>query len=146
MRVLQNLIGNGIKYQEPKAKPEIRITSKKKDGLWHISVKDNGIGMKPEYCDKIFEPFKRLHAKNEYTGTGMGLAICRKIIEGFGGKIWAEAKPDEGSVFHFTIPASNSKTITKKERSRMKQIKTSLIQHATKNIRSLHQQPYRKTT
>ena len=104
LRVLQNLVGNGIKYQKPGNTPEILIETKEQEDTWLISVKDNGIGMKAEYCEKIFEPFKRLHARNEYMGTGMGLAICRKIIEGFGGKIWVEAEPDKGSKFYFTIP------------------------------------------
>lgn len=104
MRVLQNLIGNSIKYQSEGTQPDITITSEQQDGLWYIAIHDNGIGMKPEYCEKIFEPFKRLHAKNEFIGTGMGLAICRRIIEGFGGRIWARSKSGEGSVFTFTVP------------------------------------------
>lgn len=103
MRVLQNLVGNGIKYQEHGVKSNVHIDAEDDEGAWKFSIKDNGIGMKPEYCEQIFEPFKRLHGKNDYSGTGMGLAICRKIIEGFGGKVWAESAPGEGSTFFFTI-------------------------------------------
>ncbi|MGB0720278.1 MAG: sensor histidine kinase, partial [Bdellovibrionales bacterium] len=106
LRVMQNLIGNAMKYQAPDAKPHITISAKEDNGIWEIALRDNGIGMKPEYCEKIFEPFKRLHAKHEYSGTGMGLSICRKIIEGFDGTIWATSNEGDGSTFYFTIPAS----------------------------------------
>ena len=114
MRLLQNIVGNAIKYQPNEIAPEINIGAVKGDDMWVISIRDNGIGMRPEYCEKIFEPFKRLHGKNEYSGTGMGLAICRKIVEDFGGKIWAKSDLGEGSVFYFTIP-QNNKSITKKD-------------------------------
>lgn len=104
LRVFQNLIGNGIKYCDRERTPVITITSKLQDGICEICIKDNGIGMKPEYHDRIFEPFKRLHAKGEYGGTGMGLSICRRIIEGFGGSIRVESEPDKGSCFYFTLP------------------------------------------
>ena len=113
MRVLQNLVGNSLKYKSTDKKTVIQVSSRKDNNMWHFIVKDNGIGMKPEYCQKIFEPFKRLHAKHEYTGTGMGLSICRKIVEGFGGKIWAESTPGEGSMFHLTIPANDTNQIQK---------------------------------
>ncbi len=104
LSVLQNLISNAIKYQLPGTVPRVRLEVKYKRNHWEISVEDNGIGMKEEYCQKIFEPFKRLHAKHKYPGTGMGLAICRRIVESFGGKIWAESRLGEGTIFYFTIP------------------------------------------
>ena len=115
MRVLQNLVGNALKYQKADNTPKIHISAEEKDGAWLISVKDNGIGMKQEYCDKIFEPFKRLHGKEEYMGTGMGLAICRKIIEFKDGKIWAESELDKGSTFYFTLPILDPELHTQKE-------------------------------
>lgn len=117
MRVIQNLIGNSIKYQKENAQPKIIVSTAEQSGFWEISIKDNGIGMKQEYCEKIFEPFKRLHAKNEYSGTGMGLSICRKLIEGFGGKIWAHSTLGEGTVFTFTMPMYNQKQETEKDKA-----------------------------
>ncbi len=104
VRVLQNLIGNGIKYQTKDTAPEIHIKAVEKGGIWLVSVQDNGIGIKEEYIDKIFDPFKRLHAKSEYSGTGMGLTIAQKIVEGFGGRIWVKSEFGEGSTFYFTLP------------------------------------------
>lgn len=103
-RLLQNIIGNAVKYQAEGQQPVIDIRAKRKDGDWLLTVTDNGIGMKQEYCEQIFEPFNRLHGKHEYNGTGMGLAITRKIVEGFGGKIWVKSKPGKGSVFHIQLP------------------------------------------
>lgn len=102
--LFQNLIGNAIKYRKPEEKPEIHISVETGENNWVFSVKDNGIGMKQQYCMKIFEPFKRLHAKGKYAGTGMGLAICRKIVEGLGGQIWATSVLGEGSTFCFIVP------------------------------------------
>lgn len=105
MRVLQNVIGNGLKYQEEGRTPAIHVSAERRGGEYLFTVKDNGIGMKPEYCQKIFEPFRRLHRHEEYSGTGMGLSICRKLVEGMGGAIWAESEPGQGSTFRFTVPA-----------------------------------------
>jgi len=102
-RLMQNLIGNGLKYVAPGAAPRIHVAAERRDEFWDFSVADNGIGIDARHFDQIFEPFKRLHAKSSYYGTGLGLAICRKIIDGFGGRIWVNSTPDEGSVFHFTI-------------------------------------------
>jgi len=101
-RLMQNLIGNGIKYCN--TKPHIEITCEDQDDAYLFAVKDNGIGMKPDYHEKIFEIFERLHGKNEYKGTGIGLAICKRIIDGAGGKIWVESAEGKGSIFKFTIP------------------------------------------
>ena len=103
-QVLQNLILNGIKFRNDE-KPKIYVSSEKKKDKWIISVKDNGIGIEKEYSERIFGIFQRLHTKDKYPGTGIGLSICKKIIERHGGDIWVEAEPGKGSVFYFSIPA-----------------------------------------
>jgi len=105
--LLRNLIGNALKYQSKDTHPVIHIHAIDKGNEWLFCVKDNGIGMKPEYLQQIFEPFKRLHNKDEYFGTGMGLAICRKIVSKMGGHIWTESAPDAGSAFYFSLPYKN---------------------------------------
>ncbi|MFC3417353.1 PAS domain-containing protein [Algoriphagus hitonicola] len=104
LQVLHNLIGNAIKYSKPDVPPIVEVTCKELATYWTISVSDNGIGIKSDYFDKIFVIFQRLHRKEEYNGTGMGLAIVKKIIEGLGGKIWVESTLDVGSTFTFTLP------------------------------------------
>jgi len=102
-QVLQNLISNGLKYQKATAHPQINISCTETKNHWQFAVKDNGIGINPEYFDKIFIIFQRLHNKDEYSGTGMGLAVTKKIIENMGGKIWVESEEGKGSTFYFTI-------------------------------------------
>ena len=104
--LFQNLISNGVKYGRQGETPQIHIGATQEQGMWHITVADNGIGIAPQHLDTIFAPFKRLHGSGQYAGSGLGLAICKKIVERAGGRIWAEASA-EGSTFHFTIPARN---------------------------------------
>lgn len=101
--LFQNLISNGIKYQPKGAKPEINIGMKDQGTHWLVGVADNGIGIKPEYTEQVFQLFRRLHTREEYAGTGMGLATCKKIVERHGGKIWVESTYGSGSTFYFTL-------------------------------------------
>jgi signal transduction histidine kinase len=106
MRVLlQNLIGNALKFQPPGNRPEVRILAEQEDGMWRFSVQDNGIGIDPVFHSKIFTIFQRLHRKEDYPGTGIGLSTCRKFIRLCGGDIWFESAPGAGTTFHFALPA-----------------------------------------
>ncbi len=102
-QVFQNLIGNALKYRSQR-RPEIYVGARRGDGEWVISVRDNGIGIAPDYQEQIFGLFKRLHSGNQYSGTGLGLAICKKLIERYGGRIWLESELERGSTFYFTLP------------------------------------------
>jgi PAS domain S-box-containing protein len=102
-RLLQNLIGNAIKYCVPETVPEITIEWADETDHWRFSVRDNGLGIAPEHFERVFMVFQRLHGRGEYEGTGIGLAICRKIVEHHGGRIWLTSEPDKGSTFHFTL-------------------------------------------
>jgi PAS domain S-box-containing protein len=103
MRLLQNFISNAIKYQPKDNVPRVHIGVKDDGSHWLFSVKDNGLGIKPEFIEQIFQPFRRLHAWEQIHGTGLGLSICKKIIEMHGGEIRVESEPGKGSTFHFTI-------------------------------------------
>ena len=103
-RVLQNLIGNSLKYRARGAAVDIAVKAEDKSDHWEFSVADNGIGIAGENLAKIFEPFKRLHARKDYSGTGLGLSVSRKIVENHGGRIWAESRLGIGSIFRFLWP------------------------------------------
>ena len=104
VQLFQNLVGNGIKFRDGK-RPEIHVSCKLDNQRWVFSVKDNGIGIDPQYAERIFLLFQRLHTQQEYSGTGIGLALCKKIVERHGGRIWVESAPGKGCEFCFTLPA-----------------------------------------
>jgi len=107
VHLFQNLIGNAIKFHG-KEPPRIHVSATPDEQGWLFSVRDNGIGLKQEDADRIFLVFQRLHTRDEYPGTGIGLAICKKIVENHGGRIWVESEPGKGAAFHFTLPACGS--------------------------------------
>ena len=105
-QLFQNLIGNAIKYHSPERTPEIHVAAQRQGQRWTFTVTDNGIGIEPEYRETVFGLFKRLHTSEEYSGTGIGLAICQRIVDQYNGRIWVESEPGRGSAFRFTIPRS----------------------------------------
>lgn len=110
VQLFQNLIGNAIKYSRPDEPPLVNVKAVRQEDGWQFCIQDNGIGIDPKHFDRIFQIFQRLHAQDEYSGTGIGLAICQKIILRHGGRIWVESKSGFGSWFYFTIPDRNVST------------------------------------
>lgn len=109
-QVFQNLLSNAMKFRKPDEPLAIHISAALEALTWKITVKDNGIGFEQEFADRIFVVFQRLHEIGAYPGTGIGLAICKRIVEAHGGRIWAESQPGAGSAFHFTLPAIDPRT------------------------------------
>ena len=107
VQVFQNLIGNAIKFRGQEA-PRIHVGAEAVGDEWHILVKDNGIGIDARFLDRLFILFQRLHSRSEYQGNGIGLAICKKIVERHGGRIWVETAPGAGSTFIFTMRGSST--------------------------------------
>jgi signal transduction histidine kinase len=103
-QVIQNLVGNAIKFRKPEVPPEISVNAEKGETAWRFAIRDNGIGFDPQYAERVFMTFQRLNGIERYQGNGIGLAICKRIIEHHGGSLWAESTPGEGSTFFFTLP------------------------------------------
>jgi PAS domain S-box-containing protein len=103
-QLFQNLIGNAIKYRSPDMRPRVHVSADRQGNEWVFAISDNGIGIAPDYSETIFGLFKRLHTNDEYSGTGIGLAICRRIVERSNGRIWVESEAGKGSTFRFSIP------------------------------------------
>ncbi len=106
-QVFQNLIGNAIKFQRPGATPRVTVSARRQGAEWWVSVQDNGIGIDKEHLEAVFLMFKRLHGADAYPGTGVGLALCRKIVQLHRGRLWVESKPGEGSTFFVALPVDS---------------------------------------
>jgi chemotaxis family two-component system sensor kinase Cph1 len=103
VQLFQNLLANALKFRDSRP-PEIQVSAQKQDGQWLFAIQDNGIGIAPEHQARIFLIFQRLHHRSEYPGTGIGLAVCKKIVEQHGGLIWVKSEPGRSATFYFTLP------------------------------------------
>ena len=110
--LLQNLVGNAVKYRSPDRPCEVRISAEQQGDEWLLTVDDNGIGVEPQYADKIFTIFQRLHLRDQYGGTGIGLALCRRILDFHRGSIWLAEKHEPGARFQFTLPQTQAPSET----------------------------------
>jgi signal transduction histidine kinase len=108
VQLLLNLIGNSLKYCGDRP-PRVYVSAERIGNEWKFAVKDNGIGIDARHQERIFELFERLHDQRDYPGTGIGLAVCRRVVHRHGGKIWVESEPNQGSIFYFTIPEAADK-------------------------------------
>jgi two-component system, chemotaxis family, sensor kinase Cph1 len=106
-QVFLNLIGNAVKYRSASESPRVHVSAWQRGDEWLFAVRDNGIGIDPQYFERIFGLFKRLY-RDQYPGTGVGLALCKRIVQSHGGSIWVESTPGEGSTFYFTVPARHA--------------------------------------
>jgi len=107
-QLFQNLIGNALKFTRPNVTPDVRLDAARQGDAWVVRVRDNGIGIAPEYAERVFQMFQRLHTRDEYEGTGIGLSTCKRIVERHGGRIWVESQAGQGATFLFTLPASDT--------------------------------------
>jgi len=103
VQLFQNLVGNAIKFRRGPG-PRVHVQAQREDDAWHFAVSDDGIGIPPAHFERIFVLFQRLHSRSQYAGTGIGLALCKKIVERHGGRIWVSSTPGNGAVFQFTLP------------------------------------------
>jgi signal transduction histidine kinase len=106
-QLFQNLLGNAMKFRAPGRPSRVRLAAELEDDEWHFRCEDNGIGVEPQYAERVFVIFQRLHSKDQYDGTGIGLALCKKIVEYHGGRIWLDTDRQEGSAIHWTLPVSS---------------------------------------
>ena len=107
-QLVQNLLGNALKYRRPGVAPVVRVDAAPEGATWHVTVRDNGIGIAPADAERVFGLFQRLHTQAAYAGTGLGLAVCQKIVERHGGRIWLESGEGAGTTFHVTLPAGGA--------------------------------------
>jgi hypothetical protein len=103
-QVFQNLISNGIKFRQASTTPRIHVSAQRIEDRWRFAVQDNGIGIDSKYKERVFVIFQRLHTRHEYPGTGIGLAMCKRIVHRHGGRIWFESTAGKGTTFYFTLP------------------------------------------
>jgi light-regulated signal transduction histidine kinase (bacteriophytochrome) len=109
-QVFRRLLDNAIKFRQPGSAPRIEVGASRGQGEWTLSVRDAGIGIDPSYHSQIFEPFRRLNRREQYEGNGMGLPVCRRLVEAYGGRVWVESREGEGARFFVAVPAVNPST------------------------------------